>query len=282
MTDFFTYDFDYAWPWTYGHLIAAVAFGILAVLFHRLRLRALMVLAGALAVWAVCGAWIVHGQLRFSRPVALPTEQFLASGAGRVLDVGAGSGRSTLMVLLSRPRVSVVALDRFTGYYGIVDNSPARLEANARAAGVDGRLEVTVGDMREMPFDDASFDGVVSVAAIDHLDRDGVERTLAEVARVLRPDGQFLLMVVHPDIWTKLALPFMHAHGYFGRAPRPDRWRSQLTVAGLSVVEEGTQPAVLYFLTKKTAVRLKPDATVSRGYGSAKTQTAPPSGTSGY
>ena len=205
MMDFFTYDFDYAWPWTYGHLIAAFVFAILARVAHYFRRTGLATLAGGLAVWGACGAYIIHGPLGISRPVALPTEQFLASGSGRVLDAGAGSGRSTLMVLLSRPRASVVALDRFTCYYGIVDNTPDRLQANARAAGVDGRLEVKVGDMREMPFDDASFDGVVSVAAIDHLDRDGVERTLAEVSRVLRPDGQFLLMVVNPDIWTKVA-----------------------------------------------------------------------------
>ena len=75
------------------------------------------------------------------------------------------------MVLLSRPAATVVALDRFSGYYGIVDNTPDRLRANAKAAGVDSRLEVQVGDMREMPFADASFDGVVSVAAIDHLNK---------------------------------------------------------------------------------------------------------------
>jgi SAM-dependent methyltransferase len=158
------------------------------------------------------------------------------------------------MVLLARPGATVVALDRFSGYYGIVDNTPDRLRANARAAGVDNRLEVQVGDMREMPFDDASFDGVVSVAAIDHLNKEGVERTLAEVTRVLRPDGQFLLMVVHPDIWTKVALPFLHGHGYFGTPSFPDRWRSRLSAAGLSVVEQGAQPAALYFLTEKKSV----------------------------
>ena len=26
MMDFFRYDFDYSWPWTYGHLIAAIVF----------------------------------------------------------------------------------------------------------------------------------------------------------------------------------------------------------------------------------------------------------------
>jgi SAM-dependent methyltransferase len=249
--DFFRYDFDYAWPWTYGHLIAAIGFAGLAWVAHWLRWTRLMFIAGALALWAIGGAIIIHGPLRFSRPVALPTEQFLPSGSGRVLDAGAGSGRSTLMVLLSRPAATVVALDRFSGYYGIVDNTPDRLRANARAAGVDGRLEVETGDMRDMPFTDASFDGVVSVAAIDHLNREGVERTLAEVTRVLRPGGQFLLMVVNPDIWTKVALPFLHGHGYFGAPTVPDRWRGQLTAAGLSVLEQGTQPSVLYFLTEK-------------------------------
>lgn len=251
MMDFFKYDFDYSWPWTYGHLIAAVLFAALASVAYWLHWTRLTIVAGVLAVWGLCGAYIVHEQLRFSRPVALPTERFLPSGSGRVLDAGAGSGRSTLMVLLSRPAAKVVALDRFTGYYGIDDNTPDRLRANARAAGAEDRVEVKVGDMREMPFEDASFDGVVSVAAIDHLNREGVERTLAEVRRVLRPDGQFLLMVVNPDIWTKVAMPFLHGHGYFGGRAFPERWRSQLSDAGLDVVEEGTPPASMYFLTRK-------------------------------
>jgi SAM-dependent methyltransferase len=254
MMDFFRYDFDYAWPWTYGHLIAAMTFGGLAWVAYWLHWTRLAIVAGVLALWGMTGAAIVHGPLRFSRPVVLPTEQFLPSGSGRVLDAGAGSGRSTLMVLLARQGATVVALDRFSGYYGIVDNTPDRLRSNARAAGVDGRLEVQIGDIREMPFADASFDGVVSVAAIDHLNKEGVERSLAEVRRVLRPDGQFLLMVVNPDIWTKVALPFLHGHGYFGAPAFPDRWRSQLTAAGLSVVEEGTQPSTLYFLTQRKTV----------------------------
>jgi methylase of polypeptide subunit release factors len=62
-----------------------------------------------------------------SRPAALPTPHFLESGSGRVLDGGAGSGRSTLMVLLARPRATVVALDLFREGYGIGGNAPDRL-----------------------------------------------------------------------------------------------------------------------------------------------------------
>ena len=266
MMDFFKYDFDYSWPYTYGHLIAMVVFALLAWVGHWLGWRRSSIVAGVVAIWGLSGAIIIHGPMRFSRPVALPTEKFLPSGSGRVLDAGSGSGRSTLMVLLSRPNAKVVALDRFTGYYGIADNTPDRLRANAKAAGADGRLEVEVGDMRAMPFADGSFDGVVSVAAIDHLNREGIARALAEVARVLRLDGQFLLEVVNPDIWTKVAFPFLHGHGYFGARTFPDRWRSNVTAAGLTVVEEGTQPAVLYFLTTKPG----PAAFSSAGAGAAE------------
>ena len=130
--DFFKYDFNYAWPWTYGHLIAAIVFAGLAALAYWLNWTRLTILAGVLSIWGLCGAYIIHGPLRFSRPVALPTERFLPTGSGRVLDAGAGSGRSTLMVLLSRPAAKVVALDRFTGYYGIVDHTRRHNEPENR------------------------------------------------------------------------------------------------------------------------------------------------------
>lgn len=254
MIDFFTYDFDYAWPWTYGHLIAAGAFLGLAWFSRFVRWsRWATGIFGLLGVWALASACIIHGPLRFSRPLALPTQAFLSASGGRVLDAGAGSGRSALMVLMSRPGARVVALDRFAGYYGIVDNTPDRLLANARAAGVEGRLEAAVGDMRAMPFEDASFDAAVSAYAIDHLASADVARTFAEVHRVLKPNGELLLMVVNPDVWVRVALPFLHGHGYFGGRAFPERWRARLTAAGLRVVEEGTQPATLFFLARKAA-----------------------------
>jgi predicted RNA methylase len=86
---------------------------------------------------ALAGAVIVNGVIRFSLPIALPSAQFLALGNGRVLDAGAGSGRSSLMVLLARPAATVTALDIFGAEYGIGGNTPTRLRANARAAGAE-------------------------------------------------------------------------------------------------------------------------------------------------
>ncbi len=251
MMDVFRYDFGYEWPWAYGHLIVAAVCVALVALAWYLRRRALAGVAAALVVWALAGSAIVHGALRFNLPLELPTTAFLPSGSGRVLDVGSGSGRATLMVLLARPQVRVTALDLFSSGFGISQNTPDRLVANARTAGVEDRLDVQTGDMRELPFGDASFDAAVSSFAIDHLGRQGVERSLAELHRVVRPDGQLLLMVINQDGWVRTAFPFLVHHGYFGGRPQPERWRNALVTAGFDVVEQGTVPATLYLLARR-------------------------------
>lgn len=251
--DLLRYDFGYEWPWTWGHAIAAMTFTALAVVLYRARWRRAGGVVAALAVWAAAGAVILNVVLRFSLPIVLPTERFLANGEGRVLDAGAGSGRSALMVLNARPRATVTALDIFGTAYGIGGNGPERLLANARAAGAEARLDVRVGDMRAMPFEPGTFDGAVSAFAIDHLSRPDVETTFAEMARVLKPGGQFLLLVINQDAWVRTALPFFVHHGYFGGRAYPERWRSGLEGAGFTVLEQGTQPGTLYFLVKKAA-----------------------------
>lgn len=253
--DLFRYDFGYEWPWTWGHALAAFAFTALAVALYRAAWRRWSLVAASLALWAVAGAVIVNLVFRFSLPIALPTEQFLASGQGRVLDAGAGSGRSSLMVLRARPAARVTALDIFGSEYGIGGNTPDRLLANARAAGAGDRIEVQVGDMRTMPFEAAAFDAAVSAFAIDHLRAADVEKTFAEMARVIKPGGDFLLLVINQDAWIRTALPFFVHHGYFGGRAYPDRWRARLVAAGLAVVEEGTQPGTLYFLTRNESGR---------------------------
>jgi hypothetical protein len=78
-----------------------------------------------------------------------------------------------------------------------------------------------------------------------------VARTLNEVNRVLRGRGEFLLMVINPDAWIRVALPMLAEHGYFGRRPMPDVWRQRLESAGFEVVELGRVPGTLYVLARK-------------------------------
>jgi len=248
-----TYDFGYSWPLTRGHFLVFVLFGsVAAISLWRRWPRWVTALTSLLGIWGLAGALITHYVIQINVPVTMPTEHFLASGSGNVVDLGAGSGRATLMVLLSRPRTTVTGLDRYTGYYGIDDNSPDRLRANARIAGVENRLRVETGDMRELPFKDGAFDGALSVAAMDHLRVDDIPRALAETARVLKPGGEFLFVTINSDVWVKVAFPTaLHGHGYWGRQGSETFWRERMTTAGFDVVEVGTRPAALYVLAKK-------------------------------
>lgn len=248
-----SYDFGYNWGWTHGHLLPMAIFAVIAALsLWRRWPRWVAAIAGVGALWALGGFLIVQFVLLANTPVGLPTEAFLTSGPAKVVDLGAGSGRSTLMVLLARPQAHVTALDLYSGYFGIDDNTPERIRANARVAGAEDRLDVRVGDMRELPFADATFDAAVSVASIDHLNNDGVAMALAEAARVVRPGGEFLLVVINIDWWVKFAYPLPHGHGgYFTREQHVERWRTALEAAGFEIAEQGTRPATLYFVSRR-------------------------------
>jgi SAM-dependent methyltransferase len=86
-------------------------------------------------------------------------------GSGRLLDLGCGVGHS--YHLLS-PRETVG-----------VDLDPGALEGQDR--------QTAVADMRQLPFGDGTFESVLSVHSLEHVP--DPERVLAEVARVLEPDG---------------------------------------------------------------------------------------------
>jgi SAM-dependent methyltransferase len=258
MTTPFTYEFGYSWPITWGLLVPLALFGGFAALGLWLRWRQWLVVgSGLIAGWAIAGLLITHFVLRLSFPLELPTQRFLSSDTGRVVDIGAGSGRAAIGLLLAKPHVTVTAVDIYKGYFGIHDNTPERFMRNARIAGVADRAEAKVGDARELPLDTGSYDAAISLAAIDHIPRAGIPKALAEASRVLKPDGEFLLMLVNVDAWGRFASP--HAIGHHARAD-PERWRTLLESAGFRIVEQGTAPAVLYFLARNARPPLHPSS----------------------
>jgi SAM-dependent methyltransferase len=243
------YEFGYSWFVGYGLVVPLALSGALAgIAIWRAWPRWISVLAGIVMVWAVVGLFLVNVVFGIDRPMELPTERFLASGRGRVLDVGAGSGRAAVGVLLARPGTTVTGIDLYEGYMGIEDNTPERFMTNARIAGAAHRAEAIKGDARQLPFGDATFDAVVSSYVIDHLRGEGKAKALSEAARVLKPRGEFLLLIVNADWMSRLFSP--HALGHHPRQD-PDRWRSLLAQAGFAIEEEGTKPATLYWLARK-------------------------------
>ena len=115
------------------------------------------------------------------------------NGAESVLDVGCGRG---LMLVGAAKRLTT---GRATGVdiWQSEDLSGNRPEApleNARREGVSGRVAVETADMRKLPFPDASFDAVVSSAAIHNLyDAADRAKAIAEIARVLKPGGRAVI-----------------------------------------------------------------------------------------
>jgi SAM-dependent methyltransferase len=247
---FTSYEFGYSWYVANGLVVPLALGGALAAISQwRGWPRWVGLVAGIVMAWAALALFVTNIVWGIDRPMALPTPRFLASGAGRVLDAGAGSGRAAVGVLLARPQARVTGLDIYHGYWGIDDNTPARFMRNARIAGAEHRAEARTGDMRDMPFDNSTFDAVVSSYAIDHLPADGRVKAIGEVARVLRPRGEFLLLIVNVDWLTWLVSPHAVAHH-----PRQDpaRWHRLLEAGGFVVDEEGTKPMTRYFLARKS------------------------------
>jgi SAM-dependent methyltransferase len=107
---------------------------------------------------------------------------------GRVLEAGCGTGRwMAYFGTLGHPSVGI-------------DHSPAALRfAKAHAPAFD----VCAGDVTALPFRAEAFDCAFSSYVAEHFP-DGPSAVLAELHRVLRPDGLLFLVVPFANLWRRL------------------------------------------------------------------------------
>src|SRR5436190_16567016 len=102
-------NFGYPWFLNYGHLVVtAVALPLWVLGSARKWPKAATILLGVVTLWSVAAFGVARFVMDVNGGVPLPTQKFLTSGSGRVLDMGAGTGRSTFMVLEARPQTTVV------------------------------------------------------------------------------------------------------------------------------------------------------------------------------
>jgi SAM-dependent methyltransferase len=114
-------------------------------------------------------------------------------GDERVLDVGCGRGAVMTAVArrLRTGRVTGIDLWVTRDQSGNARDVTLR---NAAAEGVADRVTVETGDMRELPFADASFDLIVSSMAIHNVASNADRtRTISEAWRVLAPGGRLVI-----------------------------------------------------------------------------------------
>jgi ubiquinone/menaquinone biosynthesis C-methylase UbiE len=116
------------------------------------------------------------------RPLMVERIAALTPGAGRILDVGAGTGTLAIALAAARPDASVVA----------VDGDPKVLDLARHKAGAD-RVEWRQGLAGELDVDDASADAAVMSLLLHHLEPAAKLRALHDVRRVLRPAGRLFV-----------------------------------------------------------------------------------------
>jgi ubiquinone/menaquinone biosynthesis C-methylase UbiE len=181
--------------------------------------------------------WELHSDLLQQAPGSDElTRQVLAGlprlGAdARILDVGCGPGRQTL-VLARETEAQVVAIDLLPPFL-------EGLRARAEAAGLSDRIEARQMSMTDMPFDDASFDLIWSEGAIYNM---GFENGLRAWRRLLRTGGHVAVteacfLVPEPakqaaDFWAESYPGMMDIEGCLEAARR----------AGYRVVDHLTLP----------------------------------------
>ena len=148
--------------------------------------------------------------------------------AGEVLEVAAGTGANFAHyardVVLTALEISPGMLD----------------QARAKAADQGRTVRLVEGDAQHLPFDDASFDTVVSTFALCGIPDN--RRAIEEMARVLRPGGTLLLAdhVVSTNPLVRLAQRALEAITI--RTNGEHFTRRQLPIVeanGLTVVESG-------------------------------------------
>ena len=163
-------------------------------------------------------------------------ERWLPARAGRLLktDVFDEAVAGGLSPFLASRAHEVVAVD-------------ASAAAVAAAQRRHPELEAHVADVRALPFDDGSFDAVVSNSTLDHFPTlVDVEAAVRELHRVLEPGGLLVLTLDNP--WNPLvalrnALPFRPLARlglvpyYVGATCGPHRLRRLLGDAGFQVEE---------------------------------------------
>ena len=153
---------------------------------------------------------------------------------GRGLDLGCGDGLLTKIVAERAGWDNIVGIDP--------DAEESRL-----AAGLGIYRTVHTASAAAIPEPDASFDWVFSNSVLEHVDE--IDGVLADVARVLRPGGEFVLTVPGPDFHSALRGPLMpwadrraymkvldarlYHHRYWGEP----EWTATLAPLGFTVVE---------------------------------------------
>lgn len=112
-------------------------------------------------------------------------------GFREFFDLGAGLGRHSLQ--FAKYGFSVTAADL---------SNEAMEELKAKAIKQNLSIATATVDMSALPFDSYRFDCAIAYHVISHTDTIGVQKTIAELSRVLREGGEYFLTLCSKRTWS--------------------------------------------------------------------------------
>jgi SAM-dependent methyltransferase len=149
---------------------------------------------------------------------------------GRILDVGCGDGITDLGIALRLKPQELIGIDPFRGYERLPD---ILQRAHLPVERLPEYLHFLPASANSLPFPDNHFDVVLSWGSLEHI-AGGYAQALAEIRRVLRPDG---LLMVHPglfysDVGNHLGEFRFAQEERYVHLKRPREWLREQVLAG--------------------------------------------------
>jgi arsenite methyltransferase len=148
----------------------------------------------AAVVVMACGGFGLYASKRGKFVVwAELLDRLNLSGDERILDMGCGRGAILLLAAERLTTGRAVGVDLWKK--GDQSGNAAEVTmSNAVAEGVADRVELHTADMAALPFEDGSFDVIVSNIAVHNIKgRVSREKAIEEAVRVLRPGGRLMI-----------------------------------------------------------------------------------------
>lgn len=108
----------------------------------------------------------------------------LGSSKSLILDVGTGTARIPILICQRRPQWQIMGIDLAQSMLEIG-------RKNVEASGLQQQIKLELVDAKQMPYNDAQFDMVISNSIVHHLPNP--LPFLKELKRVLKPNGAIFL-----------------------------------------------------------------------------------------
>jgi ubiquinone/menaquinone biosynthesis C-methylase UbiE len=150
-----------------------------------------------------------------------------------VIDLGSGAGYPTVKIAeMARQKMQVIGIELSPAMLGLNEGQTpiAKMYESVK------NVNFVHGDVRALPFENEKANVATSFMVLHNLTITDVEKTFAETARILKPDGKAVFLTMHPDALVEdWDLDFMQYDDAQLKALReaPDNEKEDMLIKGV-------------------------------------------------